>query len=594
MNRQIGFLLLLALAVAPFCAGADRPAPEQSTAISFALKDIGGHEVALSDFRDKKAVVVVFTGTECPVNNYYMPRLKELHGKYAAKGVQFLAVNSNPQDSVEKIAEHAKQEGLPFPVLKDTDQKVVDLLQAERTPEVVVLDSRRMICYRGRIDDQFGVGFRRPQPSRRDLVEAIDEVLAGKPVSVARTQVAGCLIARAKKAPASGNITYTNQIARLLQKNCQECHRPGEIGPFSLLSYRQAKGWADMIQETVRAGRMPPWYADPHYSKFANDRRLSKEDKETLLAWIDQGCPKGDDKDLPPAKEWHEGWWIGKPDAVITMQEEFTIPADGGKNGVPYKYFTVPTNFSEDKWVQAAEARPGNRAVVHHIICTVSMPGEKPGARRGDRGSYLVGIAPGEEPLVLPPGMAKKIPKGANITFQMHYTPNGTEQKDRSSLGLIFCKEPPKQLVRTASLAQPNLAIPPGDGNYLAKSSATYDKETVILSFMPHMHLRGKDFEYRVEYPDGRSEVVLSVPRYDFAWQMRYVLAEPLRLPAGSKVLCTAHFDNSTNNPNNPDSTRTVNWGPQTWDEMMIGWMQYYHPEEKIGPQQAEKVGSLK
>jgi peroxiredoxin len=593
MKRQFPLVSLLALVAIAVGTGVDQSAPDKSIPagdLSFSLKDVGGHEVALADFKDSKAVAVVFTGTECPVSNSYMLRLKELHEKYATKGVQFLAVNSNPQDSVDEVARHAKQWGLPFPVLKDADQKVADLLGADRTPAVVLLDSRRMICYRGRIDDQYGVGYRRAQPNRRDLVEALEEVLAGKPVSVTRTGVAGCLIARPKTSASAGKITYTNQVARLFQKNCQECHRPGEIGPFSLLTFRQAKGWADMIQETVRDGRMPPWYADPRYGKFANDRRLSKEEKETLLAWIDQGCAKGEDKDLPSPKEWHEGWWIGKPDAIITMKEDFTVPADAGKTGVPYKYFTVPTNFTEDKWVQAAEARPGNRAVVHHIIATVSASGERPG-RRGERGGYLVGVAPGEEPLVLPPGMAKKIPKGASITFQMHYTPNGVEQKDRSSLGLIFCKEPPKQFVRTASIATTQLAIPPGDANYKVGSSATYDKETMILSFMPHMHLRGKDFEYRVEYPDGHSQVVLSVPRYDFAWQMRYVLAEPLRLPAGSKVICTAHFDNSKNNTNNPDPTATVGWGPQTWDEMMIGWMQYYHPEEKVESRQTSDGG---
>jgi hypothetical protein len=503
-------------------------------------------------------------------------------------------VNSNPQDSAQDAADHAKREGIPFPVLKDADQKVAELLRAERTPEVVLLDARRTICYRGRIDDQFGVGFRRPKPNRRDLVEALDEVLAGKPVSVARTQVTGCLIARSKKPATSSKITYSNQVVRLFQKNCQECHRPGEIGPFSLLTYGQAKGWADMIHETVDSGRMPPWYADPHFGKFANDRRLSKEDKETLLAWIDQGCPQGDDKELPAPKEWHEGWWIGKPDVVITMQQDFSVPADGGKGGVPYKYFTVPTNFTEDKWIQACEARPGNRAVVHHIIAFVTEPSGAGGPGRSAGLGYLVGVAPGEEGLVLPPGMGKKIPKGASITFQMHYTPNGVAQKDRSSLGLIFCKEPPKQLVRTAAISQPKFAIPPGNGNYQVKSSAKYDKETVVLSFMPHMHLRGKDFEYRVQYPDGRSEVVLSVPRYDFAWQMRYVLAEPLRLPAGSTVLCTAHFDNSRNNPNNPDPGRTVIWGPQTWDEMMIGWMQYYNPGDKIDSRQALRADKPK
>jgi peroxiredoxin len=593
MKQRIVLVLLLVIVGVGVHATADqapRAKPVSSRDISFSLKDVRGHEVALADFKDRKAVAVIFTGTECPVSNSYMLKLKDLHDKYAAKGVQFLAVNSNPQDSAEEIARHAKQYGVPFPVLKDGEQKVAELLQAERTPEVVLLDANRTVCYRGRIDDQYGVGYRRAKPNRQDLTEALDEVLTGKPVSVAQTPVSGCLIARAKSSASAGKITYTKQIARLFQNRCQECHRPGEIGPFALMNIGQAKGWADMIAETVRDGRMPPWYADPRYGKFVNDRRLSKEEKETLLAWIDQGCARGDDKDLPPPKVWQEGWWIGKPDAVITMDEEFTVPADAGKTGVPYKYFTVKTNFDEDKWVQAAEARPGNRGVVHHIICMVSTPDEKPGPR-GSRGGYLVGIAPGEEPLVFPPGMAKKIPKGASIIFQMHYTPNGVEQKDRSSLGLIFCKEPPKQLVRTASIATRTLAIPPGDANHEVGSSATYDKETVIHSFMPHMHLRGKDFEYRVEYPDGRSEVVLSVPRYDFAWQMRYVLAEPLRIPAGSKVVCTAHFDNSKNNPNNPDPTITVGWGPQTWDEMMIGWMQYYHPEEKIEPAPAKNGG---
>jgi peroxiredoxin/mono/diheme cytochrome c family protein len=589
MKQQLRLVSLLAVVGIVVAAYADRPAPSKSAPardLAFSLKDVAGRQVALADFKDKKAVVIVFTGTECPVSNYYMLRLKELHEKYAPRGVQLLAVNSNPQDGAEEIAGHAKQHGLAFPVLKDADQKVADLLQAERTPEVILLDSRRAVCYRGRIDDQYGVGYRRPAPTRRDLVEALEEVLAGKPVSVARTPAAGCLIARPGTGASAGKITYTNQVARIFQKNCQECHRPGEIGPFSLLTYRHARGWAAMIRETVRDGRMPPWYADPRYGKFVNDRRLSTQDRETLLAWIDQGCARGEDRDLPPPREWHQGWWIGKPDAVITMKEDFTVPADAGKTGVPYKYFTVPTNFTEDKWIQAAEARPGNRAVVHHIITMVSAPGESTG-RRGDRGGYLVGVAPGEEPLVLPPGMAKKIPKGASITFQMHYTPNGVQQKDQSSLGLIFCKEPPRQLVRTAAIATTQLAIPPGDSNHKVGSSATYDKDIVILSFMPHMHLRGKDFEYRVEYPDGRSKVVLSVPRYDFAWQMRYVLAEPLRLPAGSKVVCTAHFDNSKNNPNNPDPTVTVGWGPQTWDEMMIGWMQYYHPDEKIDSRRA-------
>lgn len=580
MNKQLGFVLALGALAAAFPALADKPQPEAiapAKGVMFSLPAVDGRPVSLADFKDKKAVVVVFTGRECPVNIFYMPRLKELNAKYQAKGVQFLAINSNSQDSAQAIADHAKQNGLTFPVLKDPDQKVADLFGAKRTPEAFVVDSVGIVRYQGRIDDQVGVGFQRPKPTREDLTAALDEVLAGKPVSVPRTQAAGCLIARFSKPEAAGAITYTNQISRIFQKNCQECHRPGQIGPFSLLTYGQAKGWAEMIRETVSDGRMPPWLADPKHGKFANDRRLSPEDKQTLLAWVDQGCPKGNEQDLPKPKDWYEGWWIGKPDAIISMQEDFTVPATPGKNGIPYKYFTAPTNFTEDKWIQAAEARPGNRAVVHHIIVTVAGATQGPG-----RMNYLVGVAPGEEPLVLPPGMAKKIPKGAKLTFQMHYTANGTEQKDRSSVGLIFCKEPPKHAVQTASILRLDFKLPPGDGNTKVVSTAKYDKDVVILNFMPHMHLRGKDFEYRVEYPDGKSEVVLSVPRYDFNWQLRYVLAKPLRIPAGSKIVCTAHFDNSANNLSNPDPTATVRWGPQTWDEMMIGWMQYYHPEDKI------------
>lgn len=587
MVRRIGLVAALTLA----CLGVSNliyAAGDEEAArpVSFSLKDSNGRAVSLADFGDKKAVVVVFMGTECPVNNYYMPRLRELQQLLLPLGVQFVGINSNSQDSAENVGKHAKQHELPFPVLVDDGQKVADLLGAERTPEVFVLDAQRVVRYRGRIDDQYGVGFQRPKPNRRDLVEAVVEILLAKPVGVARTTASGCLISRTKKTESASAVTYTNQVARILQKNCQECHRPGHIGPFTLMTYGNAKGWADMIRETVSDGRMPPWHADPRYSKFANDRRLSKDEKETLLAWIDKGCPKGDDKDLPPPKEWHEGWWIGKPDFVISMKEPFTVPADAGKAGVPYKYFTVPTNFTEDRWIQAAEARPGNRAVVHHIIVTVTMPGQE---RSLLNFNYLVGVAPGEEPLVLPPGMAKKIPKGASLTFQMHYTPNGIEQTDQSAVGLIFCKEPPTQLVRTAAISQRGFAIPPGAGNHPVTSSAKYDKDTVILSFMPHMHLRGKDFEYRVEYPDGRSEIVLSAPRYDFAWQTRYVLAQPLKIPAGSKVVCNAHFDNSADNRSNPDPSVTVRWGNQTWDEMMIGWMQYYHPEEKLGAVEKDK-----
>jgi peroxiredoxin len=542
-----------------------------------ALTQTDGEQVSLGDFLDKKALVVVFIGTECPVNNAYMRPLKEMQEEFARQDVRFVAINSNPHDSADAVVEHARQHRLPFPVLRDLDHLAADALDVERTPEAFLLDAKGEVHYRGRIDDQFGVGFQRPKPTRRDLGIALQELIDGKPVSVARTQATGCRIGRSKKTREVTDITYSNQIARLLQNRCEECHRAGRVGPFSLDSYEKAKGWADMIREVVTDGRMPPWHADPRYGKFSNDRRLTQEERETLLAWIDQGCSKGDDKDLPPPRQYTEGWTIGEPDVVLTMEKPFTVPAKAPKGGVPYQHIVVPTHFEEDRWVQAAEARPGNRAVVHHIL-TFIQQAEKPLAAQDD--NILVGHAPGDLPLVLPPGVAMKIPKGAKLIFQMHYTANGVEQSDRSSVGLIFAKEPPKHAAHTRTVNNLEFVIPPGAANHQVRSGFTFPKDAVVLSFMPHMHLRGKRFQYEVVYPDGRCEIVLSVPRYDFNWQSTYRLATPLRIPAGTRLECTGTFDNSADNPNNPDPTQQVRWGDQTWEEMMGGLLDYYFVDE--------------
>jgi peroxiredoxin/mono/diheme cytochrome c family protein len=535
--------------------------------------------VSLADFKDKKATVVVFVGTECPINNLFLPRLAELHRQYGPLGVQFLAVNSNVQDTAPHVAEHAKKHNIPFPVLKDEGHVVADQFGAQRTPETFVLDAEGKVCYRGRIDDQFGFGYKRPQPTRRDLAEAIEQVLAGKSVVQATTPVAGCVIARAAKPRADSTVTFSKQVARILQQNCQECHRPGQIGPMALLTYKDAAAWSETIREVIQDKRMPPWHADPRHGKFLNDRSLSAADRDALLAWIEQGCPKGDDKDLPPPREFASGWIIGKPDLVLAMDREFRVPAETPPGGVRYQWFQVPTNFEEDVWIQAAEARPGNRAVVHHIIVYImKVQAGRAQRQRTEDGigeGFLVGYAPGDMPLVLPPGMAKKIPKGHSLLFQMHYTPNGTEQTDRSSVGLIFAKEPPKHEVRTRAIAQPKFAIPPGAGSHKVVSASTFQKDTLLLSFLPHMHLRGKSFEYRLVHADGKAEVPLSVPRYDFNWQSNYRLETPIRFPAGSRIECTAYFDNSADNPNNPDPTKTVYWGEQTWEEMMIGFVDY-------------------
>jgi len=369
--------------------------------------------------------------------------------------------------------------------------------------------------------------------------------------------------------------TFTRDVAPIFYKSCAECHRAGEIAPMPLLTYDDVRPWAKSIRDHVVSRRMPPWLADPSQSHFANDRRLSQKEIDTIAAWVAAGAPKGDDRDLPPAPQFVQGWSIGKPDLVLSMQDEFAVPAEGV---VPYKYFSVPTNFTEDKWVAAAEFRPGNRAVVHHIIGFL----QEPGAKFSEGTPALGGTAPGDPPKRFPAGMARKIKAGSTIVFQMHYTPNGEAVRDRSSVGIIFAREPVQKSVLGAAVLNARFAIPPGDANHEVKSSWTAKEDVHVLNLMPHMHVRGKDFTYTVTYPDGRSEVILRVPRYDFNWQLTYDLKQALALPRGSRVDCVAHFDNSAANKYNPDPAKEVRWGDQTWEEMMIGFFEYTRDAEKL------------
>jgi len=585
-KRLAALLLILPLGLSPTLVRSDGPKKRESAKPrvirGFELKDPRDNKtVTLAGLKDGKAVVVVFLGTQCPINNAFLPELARLHKAYASRGVHFVGINANEQDSAAAVAEHARKNEVPFPILKDDGNKVADLFAAERTPEAFLLDPGGKVVYRGRIDDQFGIGYLRPgKPTRRDLAEAIDEVLAGKPVSVASTPVAGCRIGRTVRPKESGQITYTKHIAPILQKNCQECHRPGQIGPFSLLKYESAVSWSETIREVIEDNRMPPWYADPRYGKFSNERRLSKEDRDTLLKWLDAGMPRGDEKDQPPPRTFPRDWVIGKPDVVIQMPRAYDVPAETPRGGVPYKYFTVPTNFKEDRWVVRAEAKPDATPVVHHMLIFILPPGTI--YNPDEPGTTLCGMAPGEMPLMLKDGLAKKIPAGSRLLFQMHYTPNGKTYRDQSSVGLIFAKEPPKHRVLTKPIHNirfitGQIKIPAGVDDYKLEADFGFKKDGRIVGFMPHMHLRGKSFRYEAIYPDGKREVLLSVPRYNFNWQSVYRYEEPKAMPMGTRIHCEAHYDNSEKNPHNPDPKKDVYWGDQTWEEMMVGWMDYYY-----------------
>ncbi len=371
--------------------------------------------------------------------------------------------------------------------------------------------------------------------------------------------------------------TFTKDVAPILNQRCVECHRQGEAAPMAFTSYKEVRPWARAIKERVVSRTMPPWLADPRYGHFQNERRLAQTEIDTVAAWVDQGAAEGDSKFLPKLPAFEQGWVIGKPDLIFELPRVVDVQASGV---IPYQYYTVPTGFQEDTWVQAAEIRPGNRSVVHHVIVFIQSANAQAGSRGGRE--KLSGFAPGEQPKVYPDGTAKLIPAGSNLVFQVHYTPTGKATTDRSYVGLRVAKKPVTRRALTGMAVNGRFAIPPGDGNHEVQSSWEAKDAVRIVDLMPHMHLRGKDFTYTAVYPNGSREVVLSVPKYDFNWQLLYQFAEPLRLPKGSRIECVAHFDNSPNNKYNPDPGKEVKWGDQTWEEMMIGWFDYTTEAEYV------------
>jgi hypothetical protein len=367
--------------------------------------------------------------------------------------------------------------------------------------------------------------------------------------------------------------TYTKDVAPILYKRCVECHRAGEAAPMALTTYKETRPFAKAIREAVLANRMPVWLADPGHGNFKNDRRLTAVEKETISQWVAAGAPEGAGKDLPPIPTFVSGWNIGKPDKVIDLGREYEVPASGT---VPYKYFEVPSGFTEDVWVQAAEIRPDQRSVVHHVIVFMLGPDGKPVDTAG--GDLLVGWAPGDPPLQLPEGTAMRVRAGTRFRIQMHYTPNGKVTRDKTYFGLQFAARPPVREAITGRAINTRLAIPAMAADHVEKAAWTFKRPVEIVGYMPHMHVRGKAFQYAITYPDGRKEVLLDVPRYDFAWQLSYEPAVPLQVPVGARMECVAKYDNSPNNRNNPDPSKEVRWGDQTWEEMMIGWFTYTVP----------------
>lgn len=576
------FAVLVSLAVsadpkAPLGAHlADLVLPEAVTGKPFKLA---------AETRGARATVLAFIDTSCPVCQNHLAGLNKLMAELGAKDLRVAGIYSHPGDTTAEVAAHARKMKLAFPVVRDEGGKWSRRLAVDRIPCVLVLDQGLIVRYRGRIDDQFAPGVARAKPTRRDLREAIDEVLGNQPVSIPWTETLGCLLTHADaKPPQTDAPTWTGGVASIIQRACQDCHRPGESAPFSLLSHADARDWSGMIREVVDNRRMPPWHAEAPAGHFSNERKLAEKDRQELLAWIDAGCQKGEGDD-PKPREFTEGWRIGKPDLVAAMSKTVDVPAHFllGLAGMPYQHVISDLTIDKDLWAEAIEVRPQNRAQIHHIIVYIILEGKKlphlPGEVGDGLGSgMLATYVPGDMPVVYPPGLAKKIPKGSRLLFEVHYTPNGVPVTDRSCVGIRLATSPVRHQVKTRAIGNARFVIPAGDPNHEVRASRAFTKEAVILSLSPHMHLRGKDFAMNLAEPGKKPVPLLRVPRYDFNWQESYALAKPLRVPAGSRVDCVAHFDNSKGNPANPDPGKEVRWGDQTWNEMMIGFLDYYVP----------------
>ena len=575
------------------------------------LTDIDGRSFKLSDLKDRRAMVIAFTNTSCPICKKYAPTLASLEQQFDEQQVAFVFINPTASDKRDDIRAAIKTQGFTGHYVRDNDGAVATALGATHTTDAIVLDAKRTVIYRGAVDDQYGFGYSKDAPRAAYLVNAIKAALVSERPNIAATSAPGCPLDFADRRlgtparPVEGDgphdgtgksahptVTYHNRVSRIVQDHCLACHRDDGVGPFSLSTYDEVTGQSGSIRRVIEKGIMPPWFAAApakgEVTPFANDCSLASADKADLLAWLNGGKPVGDPQDAPLPRSFASGWQIGKPDHIVQLPSPISVKATGT---MPYQNVIVESGLTETKYVKALEVKPTAREVVHHVLVFVLPPakrGEKATGTTDEAGAtdeegeedetsgFFAAYAPGYDALRFNDGYGKVLPAGSRLKFQIHYTPNGTATKDQSMIGMIFADERPEHLVSVQGISQPRFAIPPGADNYEVVANQPVPTDATILAFFPHMHLRGKAFKYEAILPSGETQVLLDIPRYDFNWQLSYRLAEPLTLPVGSTIRATAWYDNSDKNPANPDSTRTVRWGPQTYDEMMIGYVEYH------------------
>jgi len=538
--------------------------------------DIRGLQRELVDFGQYRSLVLTFNSTTCPLARRTLPQLTELYRKYRDQGVVFAAVNIGATDTIRRMAAQALELNVPFYFVRDADLSVARTLGITRTPQVCVIDGTGVLRYRGRIDDQQRLGGTRPVASRNDLELALQQVLQGQSVEVSETAVDGCLLS---PPPAPGpSATWAEGIGELVHRKCAGCHRPNSAAPFSLLSYDDAVAHRQMIAEVVTNETMPPWYAAGAHGQFQNDCSLTDGEKQLLLAWVAADSPAGDPAQAPePPPAPQSDWRIGRPDMVISMLGQHTIPASGF---VPYRYTVLPWLFLQETWVEAIEIRPLNPAVVHH--CNMAYVS---GAGVGED-TFITGYVPGGQPMDLGRfgnGTAFRIPAGSGLGLQIHYTTTGRREQCRIQVGLRFPRTAVRRQLRHVLLDPRRWKIPPYEPAYEVQAARRLDRDIDLLGMFTHMHVRGRDMTFLATIPGQPSEMLLQIPNYNFEWQLGYELTPGSRkLPAGTEIKAVAHFDNSVFNPFNPDPSRAVGYGLQTVDEMFNGFVFFVDQHEDL------------
>lgn len=570
------FLVLAAAVLARSAAqGAEPPQESPPDRIEpMALQDVEGRPLHLPD-PESRATIVVFLALDCPLVQAYAPRLAAIARRYAPRGVRMVGLGVHPRDSREALAAFAADALAGGSIVADPDGRLAEAFGASRTPEVFLIDRDGAILYSGRIDDQYGFSegrkFIRPAPTHESLAMAVEDVLAGRAVETPRTLPEGCRIARPRPAADDARATWSRDVSRLFARACQDCHRKGQIGPFPLTTFAETRGWQDMILEVVETRRMPPWGAEGDFGVFENDPRLTPEEIDLVRDWVLAGAPEGDPDDAPAPATFPMQWRSFVPDRIVFMSDKpFRTPASGV---IEYQYFVADPQFEKDVWADGFECLPGNPRVVHHVSIYAVPPDE--GVAPADNPlllrRLLFGYNPGSGPLLLPKGTARRIPAGSRFVFQLHYQATGEPEEDNSCIGLrLVDPESVQYPVDTRLMLNQALDVPPGARDYRIAAEYRVGEPVDLRLLVPHMHLRGRSFRIDATFPDGRRELLLDVPHYDFNWQHSYVFREPRRLPEGTVLRSEAVFDNSASNPSNPDPSARVRWGDQVWDEMMV------------------------